>query len=39
MNNELKYLAGKAAKGLVSRREFLGRAGALGVTECCEFDV
>ena len=32
MNKELKYLASKAAKGLVSRREFLGRAGALGVT-------
>lgn len=32
MSNELSYLAKKAAKGLVSRREFLGRAGALGVS-------
>ncbi|MDB9857353.1 ABC transporter substrate-binding protein [Amylibacter sp.] len=32
MSNELKQLATKAAKGLVSRRDFLGRAGALGIT-------
>lgn len=28
--DELKFLAGKAAAGAISRREFLGRAGALG---------
>ncbi len=31
MSNELNYLLSRAAKGLMSRREFVGRAGALGV--------
>jgi peptide/nickel transport system substrate-binding protein len=31
MNDELKYLAGRAAQGRVSRRAFMGRAAALGV--------
>ena len=31
MNDELSYLAARAARGLVSRRAFLGRAAALGV--------
>ena len=32
MNDELKYLADRAARGKHSRRAFLGRAGALGLT-------
>jgi len=32
MNNELKHLTGKVASGLMTRREFVGRAAALGVT-------
>ncbi len=32
MNEELKYLSRKAALGGLSRRNFLGRAGALGVS-------
>lgn len=32
MNDQLKYLAGRAAAGLMTRREFVGRAGALGAT-------
>jgi peptide/nickel transport system substrate-binding protein len=32
MSNELNYLLSRAAKGLMSRREFVGRAGALGVS-------
>ena len=32
MSNELKHLAVQAAKGKISRREFVGRAGALGVS-------
>ena len=32
MNDELKHLSGKVAKGLMTRREFVGRAAALGVT-------
>lgn len=32
MNNQLKHLALEAAMGRMSRREFLGRAAALGVT-------
>jgi peptide/nickel transport system substrate-binding protein len=32
MSNELSYLLSRAAKGLMSRREFVGRAGALGVS-------
>jgi peptide/nickel transport system substrate-binding protein len=32
MSDELMDLAKRAAKGLVSRRDFLGRAGALGAT-------
>ena len=32
MSNELNYLLARAAKGLMSRREFVGRAGALGVS-------
>jgi peptide/nickel transport system substrate-binding protein len=31
MNDELNYLAGRAAQGRVSRRAFMGRAAALGV--------
>lgn len=31
MSDELKYLSQQAARGLVSRRDFLGRAAALGV--------
>lgn len=31
MSNELNYLLSRAVKGLMSRREFVGRAGALGV--------
>ena len=30
--DELKYLSGKVAKGALSRRDFMGRASALGVT-------
>ncbi len=32
MNNELNYLLGQVAKGRVSRRTFMGRAGALGMS-------
>ena len=32
MNDEFKYLLSRTARGLHSRREFLGRAGALGVS-------
>ena len=32
MSNQLNYLLARAAKGLMSRREFVGRAGALGVS-------
>ena len=32
MSNELNYLLKQAARGLMSRREFVGRAGALGVS-------
>ncbi|MBO9472945.1 ABC transporter substrate-binding protein [Shimia sp. R10_1] len=32
MNNELKYLSRQAALGKLSRRHFLGRAGALGLS-------
>ena len=32
MSNELNYLLSRAAKGLMSRREFVGRVGALGVS-------
>lgn len=32
MNDEFRYLVKRAARGALSRREFLGRAGALGVT-------
>ena len=32
MSNELNYLLARAARGLMSRREFVGRAGALGVS-------
>ena len=32
MNNELSYLLSRAAKGLMSRRDFMGRASALGVS-------
>lgn len=32
MNDELRYLAARAAAGRVSRRAFLGRAAALGLT-------
>ena len=30
MSNELNYLLSRAAKGLMSRREFVGRAGGFG---------
>ncbi|MEM6940428.1 MAG: ABC transporter substrate-binding protein [Pseudomonadota bacterium] len=32
MNDELKYLSGKVIRGLMTRRDFVGRAAALGVT-------
>ena len=32
MNDELKYLLGRTVQGKHSRRAFLGRAGALGVS-------
>ena len=32
MNDELRYLAARAARGLLDRRAFIGRAAALGVT-------
>lgn len=32
MSNELNYLLSRAAKGKMSRRDFVGRAGALGVS-------
>jgi len=32
MNDQLNYLLAQAAKGRMSRREFVGRAGALGVS-------
>lgn len=32
MSNELNYLLKQAARGLMSRRDFVGRAGALGVS-------
>ncbi|MFK7762191.1 MAG: ABC transporter substrate-binding protein [Roseobacter sp.] len=32
MDNELKYLSKRVTKGLMTRREFVGRAAALGVT-------
>jgi len=32
MNDQLKYLTRRAASGLMTRREFVGRAGALGVS-------
>ena len=32
MSNELNYLLARASKGLMSRREFVGRAGALGIS-------
>ena len=32
MSDELKFLVGQAAKGRISRRDFVGRAGALGVS-------
>ncbi|NVK31501.1 MAG: twin-arginine translocation signal domain-containing protein, partial [Gammaproteobacteria bacterium] len=32
MNDELKYLAKEVAQGRLNRRQFLGRAGALGVS-------
>ena len=32
MNDELKYLSTRAVKGLMSRREFMGKAAALGVS-------
>ncbi len=32
MNDELKYLLSRTVKGAYSRRAFLGRAGALGVS-------
>lgn len=32
MSNELNYLLKQATRGLMSRREFVGRAGALGVS-------
>ena len=32
MSDELKHLVGQAARGKISRREFVGRAGALGVS-------
>jgi peptide/nickel transport system substrate-binding protein len=32
MNDELKYLSRRAATGLLTRREFVGRAGALGLS-------
>ena len=32
MSDQLNYLARRAALGLMSRREFVGRAMALGVT-------
>ena len=32
MNNELKYLSARVTRGLMTRRDFVGRAAALGVT-------
>ena len=32
MNVHLRYLAGRASAGLITRREFVGRAAALGLT-------
>ncbi|WP_299679282.1 ABC transporter substrate-binding protein [uncultured Roseobacter sp.] len=32
MNDELRYLSTRVTKGLMSRRDFIGRAAALGVT-------
>ncbi len=32
MSNELEYLSRRVASGKLSRRDFLGRAAALGVT-------
>lgn len=32
MNDHLRYLAGRASAGLITRREFVGRAAALGLT-------
>ncbi|QFT57316.1 Oligopeptide-binding protein OppA precursor [Sulfitobacter sp. THAF37] len=32
MNEQLKHMTGQVAKGLMTRREFVGRAAALGVT-------
>lgn len=32
MNDQLKHLTGKVAEGLMTRREFVTRAAALGVT-------
>ena len=32
MNNELKYLSQQVTRGLMTRRDFIGRAAALGVT-------
>ncbi|MEP6018034.1 MAG: ABC transporter substrate-binding protein [Paracoccaceae bacterium] len=32
MSNELKFLSQKVAEGLMSRREFMGKAAAMGVT-------
>ncbi|AXI47515.1 peptide ABC transporter substrate-binding protein [Sulfitobacter sp. SK012] len=32
MNDQLKFLSSKVTKGLMTRREFVGRAAALGVT-------
>ena len=32
MNDQLKYYSARVAKGLMTRREFVGRAGALGLT-------
>ena len=32
MDDQLKYMTGQVAKGTMTRREFVGRAAALGVT-------
>ena len=32
MNDQLEYMTGQVAKGTMTRREFVGRAAALGVT-------
>ena len=32
MNNEFDYMLKRAARGLMGRREFLGRASAMGIS-------